>query len=229
MSNHKATAVLVHGAWADGSSWSPVIRRLQSAELNVLAAGLPLTSLQDDAAALERTLHHVDGPVVLVGHAYGGAVIGEARSDKVKALVYVAALAPDEGEPVVAAYSRNPPHPKAPPLAPDANGLIWLPREAFADAFAQDAAPGVLQQLAATQRPIALPCITTPVGRPRWKDLPCWYLLAERDRMIVKETQAFLAERMGATLLRHPVDHTPSLTAPDVVAEAVLAAVRAVC
>lgn len=227
MSNNIATAVLVHGAWADGSSWSPVIRRLLAAELNVVAAPLPLTSLRDDAAALERTLERVDGPVVLAGHAYGGAVIGEARNDKVKALVYVAALAPDEGEPVVEAYNRNPPHPKAPALAPDAHGLMWLPPEAFANAFAQDAAPGVLQQLAATQRPIALPCITTPASRPRWRDLPSWFLLAERDRMVVKETQAFLAERMGATVLRHSVDHTPSLTAPAIVADAILAAVQA--
>jgi pimeloyl-ACP methyl ester carboxylesterase len=228
MSSKRATAVLVHGAWADGSSWRPVIQRLQAAGVDVMAAPLPLTSLRDDVAALERALDRVDGPVVLVGHAYAGAVIGEARSDKVRALVHVAALTPDEGETVMAVFSRGTPHPQAPALAPDGHGLIWLPREAFADAFAPDAGPEVQQVLAAVQRPIALPCITTPVGRPRWRDLPSWYLLAEHDRMIVKDTQAFMAERMRATVIRHPVDHTPSLTAPDAVVDVILTALRAV-
>lgn len=228
MSAERTTAVLVHGAWADGSSWRPVIQRLQAAGVDVMAAPLPLTSLRDDVAALERALDRVDGPVVLVGHAYAGAVIGEARSDRVRALVHVAALAPDEGETVMAVFSRGTPHPQAPALAPDGHGLIWLPREAFADAFAPDAGPEVQQVLAAVQRPIALPCITTPVGRPRWRDLPSWYLLAEHDRMIVKDTQAFMAERMRATVIRHPVDHTPSLTAPNAVVDVILTALRAV-
>ena len=223
-----ATAVLVHGAWADGSSWRDVIDPLRAAGVDVVAAPLPLTSLQDDVAALERTLERVDGPVVLVGHAYAGAVIGEARSDKVRALVYVAALAPDEGEVVADVFYRNEPHPLAPKLAPDAHGLIWLPREAFAAAFAQNASATVLEWLAAVQRPIAVPCISTPVGRPRWKDVPAWYLLAEDDRMIRRETQVFMAERMKATIVAQPVDHAPSVTAPGVVVEIVLAAVAAV-
>ena len=222
------TAVLVHGAWADGSSWRDVIDPLRSAGVDVVAAPLPLTSLKDDVAALERTLERVDGPVVLVGHAYAGAVIGEARSDKVRALVYVAALAPDEGEVVADVFYRNEPHPLAPRLAPDAHGLIWLPHEAFAAAFAQNASATALEWLAAVQRPIAVPCISTPVGRPRWKDVPTWYLLAEDDRMIRRETQVFMAERMKATIVAHPVDHAPSVTAPGVVVETVLAAVAAV-
>jgi len=222
------TAVLVHGAWADGSSWRDVINPLHAAGVDVVAAPLPLTSLQDDVAALERTLERVDGPVVLVGHAYAGAVIGEARSDKVRALVYVAALAPDEGEVVADVFYRNEPHPLAPRLAPDAHGLIWLPHEAFAAAFAQNASATALEWLAAVQRPIAVPCISTPVGRPRWKDVPAWYLLAEDDRMIRRETQVFMAERMKATIVAQPVDHAPSVTAPGVVVEIVLAAVAAV-
>ena len=222
------TAVLVHGAWADGSSWRDVIDPLHAAGVDVVAAPLPLTSLQDDVAALERTLERVDGPVVLVGHAYAGAVIGEARSDKVRALVYVAALAPDEGEVVADVFYRNEPHPLAPRLAPDAHGLIWLPHEAFAAAFAQNASATALEWLAAVQRPIAVPCISTPVGRPRWKDVPTWYLLAEDDRMIRRETQVFMAERMKATIVAQPVDHAPSVTAPGVVVEIVLAAVAAV-
>ena len=222
------TAVLVHGAWADGSSWRDVIDPLHAAGVDVVAAPLPLTSLQDDVAALERTLERVDGPVVLVGHAYAGAVIGEARSDKVRALVYVAALAPDEGEVVADVFYRNEPHPLAPRLAPDAHGLIWLPHEAFAAAFAQNASATALEWLAAVQRPIAVPCISTPVGRPRWKDVPTGYLLAEDDRMIRRETQVFMAERMKATIVAQPVDHAPSVTAPGVVVEMVLAAVAAV-
>ena len=228
MTREDVTAVLVHGAWADGSSWRDVIDPLRSAGVDVVAAPLPLTSLQDDVAALERTLERVDGPVVLVGHAYAGAVIGEARSDKVRALVYVAALAPDEGEVVADVFYRGEPHPMAPKLAPDAHGLIWLPREAFAAAFAQNASATALDWLAAVQRPIAVPCISTPVGRPRWKGVPAWYLLAEDDRMIRRETQVFMAERMKATVVARPVDHTPSVTAPGAVVEIVLAAVAAV-
>ena len=228
MIQKNATAVLVHGAWADGSSWRDVIDPLLAAGVNVVAAPLPLTSLQDDVAALERTLERVDGPVVLVGHAYAGAVIGEARSDNVRALVYVAALAPDEGEAVADVFYRNEPHPLAPKLAPDAHGLIWLPREAFSAAFAQNASATALEWLAAVQRPIAVPCISTPVGRPRWKDVPAWYLLAEDDRMIRRETPAFMAERMRATIVAQPVDHAPSVTAPAAVVGIVLAAVAAV-
>ena len=228
MAKSKMTIVLVHGAWADGSSWREVIAPLRAAGLDVVAAPLPLTSLQDDVAALERALERVDGPVVLAGHAYAGAVIGEARSDKVRALVYVAALAPDEGEVVAEVFYRNEPHPLAPKLAPDAHGLIWLPREAFAAAFAQNASTSALEWLAAVQRPIAVPCISTPVGRPRWTDVPAWYLLAEDDRMIRRETQLFMAERMRATIVAKPVDHTPSVTAPALVVDIVLEAAAAV-
>jgi pimeloyl-ACP methyl ester carboxylesterase len=227
MIQQDVTAVLVHGAWADGSSWRDVIDLLRSAGVNVVAAPLPLTSLRDDVAALERTLERVDGPLVLVGHAYAGAVIGEARSEKVRALVYVAALAPDEGEVVADVFYRAEPHPLAPKLAPDAHGLIWLPHEAFAAAFAQNASAADREWLAAVQRPIAVPCISTPVGRPRWRDVPAWYLLAEDDRMIRRETQLFMAERMKATIVAQPVDHTPGVTAPNVVVEIVLAAVAA--
>ena len=222
------TAVLVHGAWADGSSWRDVIDPLRSAGVDVVAAPLPLTSLKDDVAALERTLERVDGPVVLVGHAYAGAVIGEARGDKVRALVYVAALAPDEGEVVADVFYRNEPHPLAPKLAPDAHGLIWLPHEAFAAAFAQNASAEDHAVLAAVQRPISLNCITVPAGRPLWKDLPSWFLIAEQDHMIVPETQRYMAERMKARIRAHAVDHTPSVTAPAAVVDIIRDAVRSV-
>ena len=150
-----------------------------------VAAPLPLTSFNDDVAALDRALERVPGPVVLAAHAYAGAVIAATRSDKVKALVYVAALAPDEGETVADVFTRGEPHPQAPKLAPDAHGLIYLPGTAFAAAFAQNAAAADLAVLAAVQRPISPACITVPVPRPLWKDRPAWFLVAEQDRMIV--------------------------------------------
>jgi pimeloyl-ACP methyl ester carboxylesterase len=227
MMRKNMNVVLVHGAWADGSSWRETIGPLRAAGLDVVAAPLPLTSLHDDVAALEHALERIDGPAVLVGHAYAGAVIGQVRSERVRALVYVAALAPDEGETVADVFYRGEPHSLAPKLAPDAHGSIWLPREAFAGAFAQNASASVREWLAAVQRPIAVPCISTPVGRPRWKDVPAWYLLAEDDRMISRETQAFLAGRMKATVVARAVDHTPSVTAPDAVVAVILAAVDA--
>lgn len=135
------TAVLAHGAWADGSSWSKVIGPLKAAGIGVVAAPLPLTSLADDVAALDRALERLDGPAVLVGHAYAGAVIAATRDPRVSALVYVAALAPDEGETVRDVFSRARPHPAAPKLEPDSHGLVWLPDDAFAAAFAQNATP----------------------------------------------------------------------------------------
>jgi pimeloyl-ACP methyl ester carboxylesterase len=222
------TVVLTHGAWADGSSWEKVIRGLRAAGLKSVAAPLPLTSLTDDVAALERTIERVAGPVVLVGHAYAGAVIAGMRLEKVKALVYVAALAPDEGETVADVFYHAEPHPKAPKLAPDAHGLIWLPEEAFQAAFAPHASAEEQAVLFAVQRPLAVPCISTKVGRPLWKDRPTRFLLAEADRMIVSATQRFMAERMKAEIRSHAVDHTPSVTAPHVVVDIILETARGV-
>lgn len=211
------TVVLVHGAWADGSSWAKVIAALTTDGLQVVAAPLPLTSLAEDTAALERVLERAAGPIVLSGHAYAGAVIGAARNPRVKALVYVAALAPDEGETVAEVFYRTELHPLAPKLAPDAHGLIYLPQEAFATAFAPNASKEELALLSAVQRPISRACITVPVGRPRWKDTPSWFLLAEHDRMIVESTQRFMAARMQARVSSYPVDHAPIVTAPGLV------------
>ena len=225
MSSVEVVVVLAHGAWADGSSWSKVIRALRQNDIKAVTVPLPLTSFSDDTAALERTLERVEERVVLVGHSYAGAVIAATQSPKVKALVYVAALAPAEGETVADVFYKNAPHPQAPELAPDRNGLIWLPEDAFAAAFAQNASAEELAVLAAVQRPISPACISAPIGRPLWKDLPTWYLLAEQDHMIVAETQRFMAERMKARISAHPVDHTPSVTAPGLVVEVILSAV----
>src|SRR5580658_8091424 len=225
MPRENVSVVLVHGAWADGSSWAKVIGPLAVQGINVIAAPLPLTSFADDIAAVERTLERASGAVVLAGHAYAGAVIAAARSEKVKALVYVAALAPDEGETVADVFYRNKPHPLAPKLAPDSHGLIYLPHEAFAAAFAQNASAGELAVLSAVQRPISPACITVPVNRPLWKDRPTWFLLAEQDRMIVQDTQRFMAERMHARVRSHPVDHAPIVTAPGLVVDIIREAI----
>jgi pimeloyl-ACP methyl ester carboxylesterase len=222
------SAVLVHGAWADGSSWSKVIDRLDEQGIRAVAAPLPLTSLSDDVAALDRTLERIDGPVVVVGHAYAGAVIGATRAANVEALAYIAALAPDEGETVADVFYRGEAHHQAPQLAPDRHGRIWLPRDAFATAFAQDATPQELAVLAAVQRPIAAACIGEAVGRPLWRDRPSWFLVAEQDRMIAPATQHFMAERMHARVRSYQADHTPIVTAPDAVTEVIVEAARSI-
>jgi pimeloyl-ACP methyl ester carboxylesterase len=228
MSSSDVSVVLVHGAWADGSSWAKVIAPLAGDGVKVVAAPLPLTSFREDVAALDRTLECVTGPIVLAGHAYAGAVIAATRDEKVKALVYVSALAPDEGETVADVFYRTQPHPQAPLLAPDKHGLIYLPESAFAAAFAQNAAPAELAVLAAVQRPLSPACINVAVDRPLWKDLPTWYLVAEQDRMIVHENQRFMAERMKARVRAHPVDHTAIVTAPSVVVDTLREAIAEV-
>jgi pimeloyl-ACP methyl ester carboxylesterase len=224
-SKGRSTVVLVHGAWADGSSWNDIIGPLLSKGLNVLAAPLPLTSLSDDVAALDRALERTSGPVVLVAHAYAGAVIAATTSTRVQSLVFIAALAPDEGETVAEVFYREKPHPKAPQLAPDAHGLIWMPQAAFGAAFSHHASPERAALFAATQRPIAVACIQEKAPRPAWKVKPSWYLLAEEDRMINPNTQRFMAERMGARIRAEKVDHTPLVTAPEPVIEVILDAV----
>lgn len=220
------TFILVHGAWADGSSWEPVIRLLHKQGFHVVAAAVPLTSLGDDAAALKRTIARAEGSVILAGHAYAGAVIATAHDERVKALVYIAALAPDEGETVAQVFFRDEAHAVAPALAPDADGFIWMPDEGFAQAYAQNAGPEQIALCCALQRPISVSCIQEKAPSPAWKTKPSWYLLAEHDRMINPKTQRFMAERMQSTIRSRAVDHTPSLTAPEHVADILLEAAR---
>ena len=211
------SVVLVHGAWADGSSWNSVTRALQSRGVHVIAAPIPLTSLSDDVKALERALERTKGPVVLGAHAYAGAVIAATRHERVQGLVFIAALAPDEGETVADVFYRETPHPQAPHLAPDANGLIWMPDESFALAFAQNASAEQARLFAAAQRPIAVACIQEKAPAPGWKRKPSWFLVAEEDRMINPSAQHFMAQRMKARIRSEKVDHTPLVTAPDAV------------
>jgi pimeloyl-ACP methyl ester carboxylesterase len=227
MATKDVSVILAHGAWADGSSWARVITALKADAVKVSAVPLPLTSLADDVAALNRSLDRTEGPLVLAGHAYAGAVVALARPERVNALVYVAALAPDKGETIADVFYRLEPHQQAPTLAPDSNGLIWLPEGAFATAFAQNASVEDQAVLAAVQRPISVNCITVPVGRPLWKDVPSWFLVAEDDRMIVPDTQRFMAERMKAKTTAHAADHVPSVTASTVVVDIIHDAMRA--
>ena len=226
MPTSKITVVLVHGAWAECASWTEVILPLQRQGFGVVCAPLALTSLSDDACALDRVLARIGGDIVLVGHAYAGAVIGATKNERVRLLVYVAALAPDEGETVADAFYREPPHAGAPKLGPDANGFIWMPPEGFEHAFAQDAAREVKSVLLATQRPINVMCIQEKAPRPLWKDRPSWFLVAENDRMIPAKSQHFQAGRLGATERVYAVDYSPMLTSPNVVVDVLLEAIR---
>jgi pimeloyl-ACP methyl ester carboxylesterase len=218
--------VLVHGAWADGSCWTDVVLPLERQGFEVICAPIPLTSLTDDAAALTRVLERTSGPVVLVGHAYGGAVIGAIRDERVKSFVYVAALAPDEGETVAEVFYRDEAHPDAPELAPDMHGFIWMPEDGFSRAVAHKASTEQTKVMAAVQRPISVQCIQDKAPAPGWKTKPSWFLVAEEDRMINPKTQQFMARRMGAKIHSSRVDHSPMYTATDLVVNVILEAAR---
>jgi pimeloyl-ACP methyl ester carboxylesterase len=221
-----SSILLVHGAWADGSCWKDVILPLERQGLKVICAPIPLTSLTDDVSALTRALERTSGPVVLAGHAYGGAVIGAIREERVKSFVYVAALALDEGETVAQVFYRDEPHAEAPKLAPDEHGFIWMPEDGFSRAVAHKASIEQTKILAAVQRPISVQCIQEKAPAPRWKTKPSWFLLAEEDRMINPKTQEFMARRMGAKIRSGRMDHSPMYTATDHVVDVILEAAR---
>jgi pimeloyl-ACP methyl ester carboxylesterase len=222
-----SAVVLVHGAWADGSCWKDVILPLERQGFKVICTPIPLTSLSDDVSALSCALERTGGPVVLAGHAYGGAVIGAIREERVKSYVYIAALAPDEGETVAQVFYRDEPHAQAPKLAPDKHGFIWMPEDGFSRAVAHKASADQTRILAAVQRPISVRCIQEPAPVPGWKAKPSWFLLAEEDRMINPKTQQFMAARMGARVRSSRVDHSPMYTATDLVIDVILEAARA--
>lgn len=221
---HNSTVILVHGAWADGSCWRDVILPVERQGLRVICAPIPLTSLSDDVCALTRVVERTDGPVVLGGHAYGGAVIAGIRDERVKSLVYVAALAPEEGETVAQVFYRDEPHAEAPKLSPDKHGFIWMPEDGFRRAVAHNASSEQTRILSAVQRPISVQCIQEKAPGPGWKTRPSWFLLAEEDRMINPKTQKFMAGRMGARIRSSRVDHTPMYTATGLVVDVILEA-----
>lgn len=227
--NTLPTAVLVHGAWSDGSSWNKVTRELQARGFRVVSAQIPLTSLSDDIAAVRRYLARESEPVVLVGHSYGGAVITGAGADnpKVKALVYIAAIVPDTGETVGDIFQRAAPHPKAPQLQPDKDGLLWVDADTFRSAIAPNAAAEEAALLAVNQKPIAAACLGEALGAAAWHDKPSWFLIPEDDRMVSSETQRFTAERMDANVIIAPVDHWPLASAANKVSDLIAKAAAA--
>jgi pimeloyl-ACP methyl ester carboxylesterase len=221
-----SAVVLVHGAWADGSCWTNVILPLEREGLQVICAPIPLTSFSDDVAVLNRAIERTSGPVILVSHAYAGAVIAATSDERVKALVYIAALAPDEGETVAKVFYRDEPHPDSPKLVPDKDGFIWMPEEGFARAVAHNASAEQTKIMAAVQRPISVQCIQEPAPAPGWKTKPSWFLIAEEDRMIPPKTQEFMARRMKARVRSSRVDHSPMYSAPKLVIDVILEATR---
>jgi pimeloyl-ACP methyl ester carboxylesterase len=221
-----STIVLVHGAWADGSCWRNVILPLERRGLHVICAPIPLTSLTNDTAALSQALERTSGPVVLVGHAYSGAVIAAVREERVKSLVYIAALAPDEGETVAKVFYLDPKPPESPKLAPDSHGFIWIPDGGFRQAVAHKASAEQTSIATAVQRPISVQCIQEPAPTPAWKTKPSWFLIAEEDRMINPKTQHFMADRMRAKVYSHHVDHSPMYSEPNLVINIIVEAAR---
>lgn len=221
--------VLVHGAWADGSSWSGVVERLQAADYNVTAVQLPLTSLADDVASVRQVLVAQTGPTIVVGHSYGGVVIGELGADapNVVGLVYVAAFALDEGGSVQGLLADGAP-PSLASLHPDAQGFLWFDPAGFVEFFAPDVDPVQARVLAAVQKPINSAIFGTPSGPQSWESLPSWYLVAENDQIIPPAGQQAMAEHIGATISTVASSHVAMISQPDAVAALIETAAESV-
>jgi pimeloyl-ACP methyl ester carboxylesterase len=214
--------VLVHGAWADGSSWSKEIPILKEAGYNVIAVQLPLHSVADDVATVKRAVELVVGPTLLVAHSYGGFVITNAAYNNlnVTGLVYVAAIAPDEGECQgdfvdVTKLSKG-------LLIPDSGGLLYINSDQFHDAFAQDVNSTDADIMSVVQKPMHQSILAEESGPPTWKQLPTWYQVSENDLMIPPDTQGLFAERMNATTISLEASHASLVSQPDRVAELIL-------
>ena len=227
----KTNVVLVHGAWADGSSWSRVIPILQKNGLNVVAAQLPLSSIDADVAVTKNLLAALNGPVVLVGHSYGGVVVSGAANSmpNVKALVYIAAFALDEGESIEGLGKQGPaPAGAAAVRPPDANGFLWIDRDGFAKAFAADVDPVEASVMAAVQKPLSVQSFTGKSGPPAWKDIPSWYMVATDDQMIPPQAEELMAKRMGATVRKVASSHAAMVSHPKEVADLIGLAVQSI-
>jgi len=212
--------VLVHGAWADGSSWAKVIPLLEAKGLHVVAVQNPLTSLADDVAATKRAIALQDGPVILVGHSYGGAVITEAGNDpKVAGLVYVAAFAPGDGESVASISKPYPPTPLGGELRPDAQGFLSVTPKGIAEDFAQDLSADEKQILTATQGPTNAAAFGATITTAAWKTKPSWFVIAGNDRAIPPELEKAEATMMKATSITVASSHVAMLSHPKEVAE----------
>jgi pimeloyl-ACP methyl ester carboxylesterase len=217
----KTNVVLVHGAWADGSSWSKVIRLLQSKGVNVAAVQLPLTSLDDDIAVTRNVLEAQTGPTVLVGHSYGGVVISGAANGapNVTALVYISAFGLDEGESIEGLGNQGPATAGAAQIRPDKHGFLWIDPNGFAEAFAADVDPVEARVMAVTQKPLSIKSFTAKSGPPAWKHLPSWFLVSANDQMIPPQAEELFAKRMGATVRTVAASHASLVSHPDEVAD----------
>jgi pimeloyl-ACP methyl ester carboxylesterase len=221
--------VLVHGAWADGSSWSKIIPLLKAKGLNSVAAQNPLSSIADDVASTNRLIDAQDGPVLLVGHSYGGAVITEAGNNpKVAGLVYVAAFAPDEGETLAGMAQKFPPPPGFSEIRPIADGYLLLTAKGVFENFGQDLSPEDKDLVFATQGATQGAILGTTITKAAWHNKPSWFVIASNDRMIAPEQEASTAKRMGAKTLTLASSHLPMLSRPQQVADFVIEAAASI-
>jgi pimeloyl-ACP methyl ester carboxylesterase len=225
---NKLNIVLVHGAWADGSSWNKVIPLLTDAGYNVVASQHALETLAGDAETVRRLVEAQEGACLLVGHSYGGAVITEAAHlcPTVTGLVYIAAFGPDQGESLTSLAAAGAPPPGAVAIRPDKYGVLWLDKELFGANFCQDVAEEEAMVMAATQQPITVQCFNDKITDAGWKNLPTWYQVSENDRMIPPPAEQFMAQRMKAKTITLPTSHVPMVSQPKEIAGFILAAAK---
>jgi len=219
--------VLVHGAWADGSSWSAVIERLQADGYTVTAPQFPMTQLSADVARLRQVLARQTGPTLVAGHSYGGQIITALGTDAPNAvgLVYVAAFGLDEGESIGALLEQAPAGPALAPLDVDERGFAWLPEDDFVKHFAADVDPVKAKVMFAVQQPLHWSALGEVMGVPAWKSLPTWFLIADGDQAIPPDAQRQFAPRMGATTVEVATNHVAMVSHPDDVLQLVKEAV----
>ena len=228
--NARPNIVLVHGAWADGSSWSGVIERLQADGYHVTAPQFPLTTQADDVARLRQVLDLQDGPTIVAGHSYGGQVMTALGADapNVAGLVYIAAFGLDQGESLAALLSQGPMTPALVHMFTDKQGFGWPSEDDFVNHFAGDVDPVKAKVLYAVQQPIAMSIFEEPMGVPAWKSLPSWYLVATEDQALPPEAERLFASRMGATTVEIPSSHVAMVSHPSEVAQLIGTAAKAV-
>ncbi len=221
--------VLVHGAWADGSSWSSVIERLQADGYNVTAPQFPLTALANDVARLRQVLALQNGPTIVAGHSYGGQVMTALGSDapNVAGLVYIAAFGLDEGESLGALLSQGPVTPALAHLSIDKQGFGWLAEDDFVHHFAADVDPVKAKVMYAVQQALAASAFQDVMGVPAWKSLPTWYMVAADDQAIPPDAERQFARRMGATTVEVPSSHVAMVSHPDDVVKLIETAAQA--
>jgi pimeloyl-ACP methyl ester carboxylesterase len=219
--------VLVHGGFVDGSGWQGVYKALKKNGYNVTVVQNSTTSLADDVATTKRAITTQDGPVILVGHSYGGAVITEAGNDpRVVGLVYIAAFAPDRGESVSSLIKNSPPGAPAPPILPPVDGYLMLDKAKFPASFAGDVSPEEAAFMADSQVPWSVNALGGAVTEPAWKAKPSWYLLTTEDRMIPPDAQRQMSKRAGATVVEVKGSHAVYVSQPQAVAHIIEAAAK---